>query len=119
MILRGISYPLQLNGKGGLKLSTGSDIIKEQIISALETRPGERIMIPLYGMSEHIFNAYGPSVIISDIENQIQRWVPEAKNVVITYDTNAALIDAGKLDVTISFSYKNKDISFEAELRNA
>lgn len=119
MTLRGISYPLQLDGNGGLKVSSGGKLIQEQIVSALETRPGERIMIPLYGMKNHIFNSYGPSVVISDIESQIQLWVPEAKNVTITYDKSNELIELGRLNITVTFTYKNRDISFEAQVTNA
>lgn len=117
-MLRGISYPLQLEN-GSLKLSERANVVREQILSVIETNPGERIMLPLYGLREQIFNSLAPAVVISDIENVISRWVPEAKNVRVSYDKNPRKYEEGRLDITISFQYEERDIVISAEISDA
>lgn len=119
MVLRGIKYPLQLDGNGSLAISERADVVREQIVSAIETNPGERIMIPLYGLREHILSSLAPAVVVSDIENTLTRWVPEAKNIRVTFDKNADKFENGLLDVTITFQYDNREVTIEAELDNA
>ncbi len=119
MVLKTIAYPMALDGNGSLKLAERADCISQQILSILETRPGERIMLPTYGFRDHILNSLSPSIVISDIENAIQRWVPQAKNVKVTFDSNPAKFEDGRLDITINFQYQNRDLSITAEVSDA
>lgn len=115
-VLTSIGYPLETDGKGGLKLATRADVVTQQIISVLETRPGERIMLPFYGMREHIMNALAPNVVVSDIEQIVQKWVPQAKNVKVTFLKDTELFEQGKLAVTIRFEYEEVDTEFTVEV---
>ena len=60
--IRSFTYPFALEN-GGLKLSEDYDVIRQRILQILETRPWERVMQPLYGTPDFVFNAY-PSVAI-------------------------------------------------------
>lgn len=116
MTLRSITYPLSLSNGGSLSLSSDADTVKEQIISVLETRPGERIMQPLYGVRDRVLSALAPSVVVSDLENTIQRYVPLAKNVKVTYENNAELFEEGILNIGVSFEYEDIVTSFRLAL---
>ena len=48
--LRGLSYPLSVDGNGGLKLSFGIERIGQAIQEVLETRVGERVANPYMGI---------------------------------------------------------------------
>jgi hypothetical protein len=61
-VIRSFTYPFTLEN-GGLKLSEDYDVIRQRILQILETRPWERVMQPLYGTPDFVFNAY-PSVAI-------------------------------------------------------
>lgn len=58
----GLSFPMRLNNKGGLKMSTTSAMdfshIEESIIQILNTYVGERVMETYFGsdVSSHIFD---------------------------------------------------------------
>lgn len=117
-MLRSLKYPLTLTPNGSLALSQDADTVREQIISALETRPGERIMLPLYGMRDRVLSALAPAVVVSDIENIIQRFVPLAKNVKVTYESNPELFEAGELRITVSYVYDGDNRSFSAVLND-
>lgn len=118
-VLTSIGYPLETDGNGSLKVKTRADVVRDQIISVLETRPGERIMLPFYGMREHIMNALAPNVVISDIENIIQKWVPQAKNVKVSYVKDPVLFEEGKMEITIAFEYEEVDTEFTVEVSDA
>lgn len=116
MTLRSLKYPLELDGNGSLVTVERADVISQQIVSVLETRPGERIMLPLYGTRSHILNSLAPTVVASDIENQIQRWVNQAKNVTVTFNKDPNKFEDGILEVDINFQYQDRDVQISAEL---
>lgn len=115
-VLTSIGYPLEIDGNGSLVLKERADVVRQQIISALETRPGERMMIPFYGLREQILNSLAPNVVVSDIESVIQKWVPQAKNVKVTFVKDPVLFEEGKLDITIAFRYEEVDTEFTVEV---
>jgi phage baseplate assembly protein W len=116
MTLRSLKYPLELDGNGSLATVERADVISQQIISAIETNPGERIMLPLYGMRDRILSSFQPAVVVSDIENQLQRWVPSAKNVKVLFEKDARRFEEGKLDIRIEFQFEDRDVVLNAEL---
>ena len=84
---QGITYPLQLDGKGGLKLESGSALTRAHVLSVIETRPGERILRQDYGLPDMIMDIVNPPAINAKIEAAIERNCPEISNsVVVTGD---------------------------------
>ena len=53
MNYRGVSYPVKSGNKGLFDVKTDIDLIKENIIQILNTRRGERVMLPLFGSRIH------------------------------------------------------------------
>ena len=116
MVLRSIGYPLEHDGKGGLVTRERAECVQQQIISVLETRPGERIMLPFYGMREHIMSSLAPNIVVSDIESVIQKWVPQATNIVVTFSNDPNLFEQGKLDIEIRFKFEETDQQFSVQV---
>ena len=77
---RGLSYPLDLDGDGNLAVSTDYDLVREHIVSVIETRPFERVMRLSYGLPDQTFNVIQPEVIDAKIAMAIEREVTEIED---------------------------------------
>jgi phage baseplate assembly protein W len=81
--LIGVSYPA---GEGGslFSKSSGDSLIKGQIMQLMRTYPGERVMIPEYGVNLHKY-LFEPldDTLISNIKREVQRqfrlYIPNAE----------------------------------------
>ena len=56
---------------GGLSLAEDENLVEQQIISVLETRPFERIMRADYGLPDNVFEVINPAAIDSKISEAI------------------------------------------------
>ncbi len=73
---RGITYPLNIID-GNLAVSTDLDLVREHIISVLQTRPFERVMRLDYGTPDEVFSVIQPEIIDAKISSAIEREVTE------------------------------------------
>lgn len=86
--LRGLSYPLSLDGNGGLSLSSNMDRVEQQIREVLETRIGERIYRQYFGIPEVIFETIDENILSETIKSRILDSIPVAADINIeTYLT--------------------------------
>ena len=74
--LRGLAYPLQLDGNGGLKVSYGIERIGQAIQEVLETRVGERVANPFMGVRELLFETISEDVEAQSIRRQLLAAIP-------------------------------------------
>ena len=74
--LRGLSYPLELDGQGGLKVSNGYERIGQAITEVFETRVGERVGDPFLGVPELLFETISEEAEAQSIRRQILNAVP-------------------------------------------
>ena len=74
--LRGLSYPLALDGNGGLSISSGYDRIAQAITEVFETRIGERVGSPFFGVSELLFESISEEAEAQSIRRQILTAIP-------------------------------------------
>jgi phage baseplate assembly protein W len=100
--LGGLTYPLKLNGRGGLSLSYNSDRIEQQIMEILETRIGERIYRKFFGMPDVLFESVSEDVISNLLRKQILESLPSFVN--IELDIVLRATDEGTLVVAINYS---------------
>ena len=84
--LRGLSYPLSVDGNGGLKLSFGIERIGQAIQEVLETRVGERVANPYMGVRELLFETISEEVEAQSIKKQLISAIPylEPNNVSVS-----------------------------------
>lgn len=100
--IRGLTYPLQTNGDGGLKTSIDYDLVREHILSVLETRPYERVMNATYGLTDQVFEVISPDLINSQISKAILDEVEEVTDLKVIGNYSNA--DDGIYEVKIKYS---------------
>jgi hypothetical protein len=103
-VIRSFTYPFTLEN-GGLKLSEDYDVIRERILQVLETRPWERVMQPLYGTPDFVFNAY-PSVAIV-VERVRISLVTQIAGV--TFEVSGDLAEDGMCSLTVNWAVDRVD----------
>lgn len=86
--LRGLSYPVELDGSGGLKLSSNYDRIGEQILEVLQTRIGERVYRPFFGIPELLFETINEYTLAQTIRAQIEASLPIVPNLGVRVTLN-------------------------------
>lgn len=73
----GISLPLTLDDAGGFtRIKTFNRLVKQNLKMLILTIPGERVMIPEYGvgLKKYLFSNYNPS-IFGEIQQKISEQV--------------------------------------------
>lgn len=98
-----ISYPMRvINGR--LQVSTGATAIADQINNVIDTRFGERVMRPTFGIKDYVFEVTSQVTAVSDIERNIQFWVPRPP-------INLSILDSEidkSLLINVEFEYNNE-----------
>lgn len=97
---RGLTYPLQAKN-GSLLLSQDFDLVREHVLSVIETRPYERVMNSDYGLADLVFETINPDLINSRIAKAIYDEVEEVADVIVTGNFEGA--DEGLYAVTINY----------------
>jgi len=78
---RGWAFPLGVDHRGGIKMSTGAPDIEQAIRIILETAPGERVMRPAFGCGLHrlVFAPNSPTtagLVAYHVREALGRWEP-------------------------------------------
>jgi hypothetical protein len=100
--LRGLSYPLKLDGQGGLSVSYGYDRIGQAIQEVLETRIGERIGSPSLGIRELLFDTLTEDGEAQTIKRQILAAVPYLEE--DTLNVSVSLGEGGTCYITVRYA---------------
>lgn len=99
---RGITYPLALNGNGNLAISTDYDLVREHIVSVIETRPFERVMRADYGLPDQVFKVIQPEVIDAKMAKAIEKEVTEIEDLRVVGEWYAG--EDGIYNVSITYT---------------
>jgi phage baseplate assembly protein W len=103
--LQGLKYPLELDGNGGLKLSSGYDRIGEQILEVLETRLGERVYRPFFGIPELLFETIDEYSLAQSIRSQLRAFLPAIPNI----DVKVTLSEDGGAQIIVFYSVEGSE----------
>lgn len=99
-----LSFPFAPDVRGSVKTTTNhSDIIVQAIQDVLETRQGERVMLPDYGIPDFVFAVMDFSFaarLAYHFEEQIKKYVPLVKNVFARSGTD----EEGRAVVELQYS---------------
>jgi phage baseplate assembly protein W len=103
--LQGLKYPLELDGNGGLKLSSGYDRIGEQILEVLETRLGERVYRPFFGIPELLFETIDEYSLAQSIRSQLIAFLPSVPNI----EVKVTLSEDGGAQIVVFYSVEGSE----------
>jgi phage baseplate assembly protein W len=98
--IRGLTYPLTIKN-GGLATSVDFDLVREHVLSVVETRWYERVMRANYGTEDFIFEVLKPALINSQMQSAIENNVPEIEAVNVNGDWTRS--DSGLYRIVISY----------------
>lgn len=107
---QGIHFPLQINPRGGIALSSAERDIEQAIRIILETVPGERVMRPEFGCQVHelVFapnDATTEGLIIHYVQKALERWEPRIE--LIEVDVSRDREQDGTLLIEITYQIKD------------
>jgi phage baseplate assembly protein W len=100
--LQGLSYPLKLDGRGGVSLSSGTDRVGQAIQEVLETRIGERVGNPFMGTRELLFDTLSEDVEAQGIKKQILNAVPYLEE--DTLNVSVSIGEDGTCYITVRYA---------------
>lgn len=99
--LIGFTYPLKLNGRGSIGLSTDEKRVEEQIQEILQTRLTERVMRPRFGTPQLLFESVGSSEqLVSIIQNALDTYLIES----VTTKVYVGITDDGGCAILVEWS---------------
>ena len=106
---RGLAFPLRVNARGEIALSSGEVDVQESIRIVLGTRPGERVMRPEFGCRVHEL-MFEPrtvatrSLIQQYVRQALTRWEPR----IIVQSVSVSMDDDmdGAIFVEVSYVVK-------------
>lgn len=105
--LRGLMYPLKLDGKGGLSLSSNYDRVGQQILEVLQTRIGERVYRPFFGIPELLFETIDEYTLAQTIKSQIASAVPPG----VELEVKVSLSEDGSASIIVFYSVEGSEPS--------
>ena len=97
---------LHVSPTGGLAMVAGDAAVRQAILLLLSTRPGERVMRPLYGCELHRI-LFWPNdnttagLAIHYVRQAVERWEPRVQILRVDADRNA--MDATRLDIRLEY----------------
>ena len=115
-----ISTPFSLNINGGIASTTDSNVqVTQHLQSLVSTEPGERVMMPLYGVptASSLFApnaAINQSMLLADIQSAVSTWEP-------TVDIDSIAVNPlpGDVNGSISLAIDWSQISINPQIQTA
>lgn len=88
----GINFPFRTDARGSVATTVSrSEITAQAIADIIETRQGERVMLPGYGLPDFVFAVqdFGFAARIAfHLEQQVLRYVPLVKSITAKAETD-------------------------------
>jgi phage baseplate assembly protein W len=87
----GIGFPLRVDARGGLKLVSDDEDVREAIVLILSTAPGERPMRPEFGCGIHdyvfdVVDAHTIGRLEYEVRVALDRWEPRIDVLAVRFD---------------------------------
>ncbi len=116
---KGLKFPVQPDGRGGLAMSAGEEDVKEAIVTILATAPGERVMRPEFGcgLRDYVFEAVDSAVlglVQTTVREALVRWEPriEVADVTVKAEEDAER----RLRLMIDIAYRVRTTNTRSNL---
>lgn len=99
-----ISFPPRVDARGSVVTTDDrSEIIQQAIRDIIETRRGERVMMPDYGIPDFVFAVQNFSFVhrlAYLLERQIKAYVPLVKSVTVTRGED----EEGRIEINLRYT---------------
>lgn len=98
-----LSFPFRVDARGSLAVArTPEQIAREAIIDLIECRPGDRVLVPRYGVGDYVFSTVNAGFRVRlayQLRQQILDYVPSVEDAEVT-------VEAGdRHEVTVNINY--------------
>lgn len=103
----GLSYPIKLDGQGGLSLSFGDQRITEQITEVLETSIGERIWRQFFGMPDILFESISEDILASMVKKQLMESI--SSTAAVDYQIDMRATEDGDMIISVSYAIQDRN----------
>ena len=102
----GLAFPLGIDHRGAIAMSSGEEDIEQALRIILGTAPGERPMRPEFGCDVHdlVFDTIDAAMVgrmDTAIRRALDRWEPRVEVMAVDFDLDG--VDDGRLGITISY----------------
>lgn len=99
-----LSFPFRVAAGGGTLavVRTAEDIAREALVDVIETRPGEEVMLPEYGLRDYVFaplNAGFARRFAINLRQQVDDYIPDVE----LLDVSVEVGDAGKVGAFVRY----------------
>ena len=111
LVGKGWSFPVHVDGRGGIALSADANELDQSIQIILGTHIGERVMRPDFGCRIHdlVFspvNAETLSLAQRYVEDALGWWEPRIDVLEVVVATDASQKSVGKLIITVHYQVR-------------
>ncbi len=112
---KGWTFPIGIDNRGGIALSTEGEKIKQSIRLILDTARGERVMLPGFGCGIHDFTFAAVdtstlTLIRDSVEEALLRWEPRIE--VLSVELSTRRLSGGTITVTIHYKVRRTNTVF-------
>jgi len=106
---QGWRFPVSVDGRGGIAISTHEEDIEQAILVILTTAKGERVMRPEFGSSIYDFvfapnNATTAGLIAYHVQEALARWEPRIE--VTSVDVQPDPLEPSRVLINIQYVVK-------------
>ncbi|MBD2196620.1 MULTISPECIES: hypothetical protein [Calothrix] len=112
-IQKGIAFPLQIDPiRGNLKVASEGELFKGHILSWLQTEPKQRVMRPLYGMRDPLFESIQDiNTFSAEIREGLIRYIPD-----VEFQVAGNINDRGEALITVYWQYQDEEESITVRI---
>lgn len=101
-----LSFPFRADARGSLAVArTPEQIAREAITDLIECRPGDRVLVPRYGVNDFVFSTVNAGFRIRlayQLRQQILDYVPSVGEAEITVEA----ADGGQVNVFVNYQLR-------------
>lgn len=106
---KGWAFPVALDQRGGIAVTTGDEKIKESIRLILSTAKGERVMLPEFGcdINEFVFSVINTTTLTmmkSAVREALVQWEPRIE--VLGVEVSTDNLEHGALHMQVNYKIR-------------
>lgn len=97
-----LSFPFRVVGGTLAVARTAEDMAREALIDVIETRPGEEVMLPEYGMRDFVFapvNAGFAQRFAFHLRQQVEDYIPSVELLAVSVEVG----DVGRVEAFVRY----------------